>query len=453
MNVILLSGGSGKRLWPLSNEVRSKQFLKIFKGPGEEYISMVQRVYGQLLAVDPGCRVTVATSKQQVSALRSQLGDGVDICVEPCRRDTFAAVALAAAYLRDQKGLSLDETVVVCPVDPFVDGSFFQCLKRLERLAGEGEENLYLMGITPSYPSAKYGYIMPSGEGEVSGAAGFREKPDEETARRYIREGALWNGGVFAFRLGYMLEKARERIGFSDYEGLLAGYEGLESISIDYAVAEHERKIGVLKFGGHWKDLGTWNTLTEAMGENVVGRALLGGDCRNLHVINELNVPVLCMGLKDTVVAAGPDGILVSDKKQSSYIKPLVDKIDQQIMYAEKSWGSYQVMDVEPESMTIKVTLRPGHSMNYHSHEHRDEVWTVLEGSGYAVVDGACRRVGPGDVVRMPAGSRHTLVAGTQLKVMEVQLGREISVKDKVKYEEGRIYRDGKRCEDLCGRP
>ena len=134
------------------------------------------------------------------------------------------------------------------------------------------------------------------------------------------------------------------------------------------------------------------------------------------------------------MISASSEGILVSDKEQSSYIKPYVDKIDQQIMFAEKSWGSFHVLDVEKASMTIKVTLNAGHSMNYHSHRNRDEVWTVISGSGQTVVDGKRQAVKAGDVIQMAAGCRHTVFADTELKLIEVQLGEEISVHDKQKY-------------------
>jgi len=143
---------------------------------------------------------------------------------------------------------------------------------------------------------------------------------------------------------------------------------------------------------------------------------------------------VLAMGLQDVVISASPEGILVSDKEQSSYIKPFVDKIDQQIMFAEKSWGSFHVLDVEDESMTIKVTLNAGHSMNYHSHKNRDEVWVVTSGTGRTIVDGMEQEVRAGDVITMQAGCRHTIIAGSELKLVEVQLGKEISVHDKQKY-------------------
>ena len=434
MNIILLSGGSGKRLWPLSNDIRSKQFIKIFRTGCEEYESMVQRIYGQIRRVDPKATVTVATSKSQVSSLHNQLGEEVSICVEPCRRDTFPAIVLATAYLQDVLGVSEKEPVVVCPVDPYVEDDYFEAVKKLSELAGQGESNLVLMGIEPTYPSEKYGYVIPEQKGALSRVATFKEKPDVRTAEEYISQGALWNGGVFAYRLGYVLSKAHELIDFVGYQDLYDNYRTLNKISFDYAVVEKESRISVMRFGGSWKDLGTWNTLTEAMEEPSIGKAILNDNCENVHVVNELDVPVLCMGLKNAVVCASAEGILVSDKEQSSHIKPYVDEISQQIMFADKSWGSFRVLDVEDESMTIKVTLNPGHRMNYHSHERRDEVWTVISGRGRAILDEREQEIAAGDVLRMNAGCRHMVIAQTELKMIEVQLGREINVHDKIKH-------------------
>lgn len=254
-------------------------------------------------------------------------------------------------------------------------------------------------------------------------------------AQGYISRGALWNGGVFAYRLGYVMEKAHELMDFTDYADLFAKYDTLKKISFDYAVVEHEPKIQVVRFAGTWKDLGTWNTLTEAMEEPIVGRGEMNETCSGVSIVNEMDVPVLAMGLHDVVISASPEGILVSDKEQSSYIKPFVDKYEQQIMFAEKSWGSFKVIDVEDGSMTIKVTLNAGHSMNYHSHKNRDEVWVVISGNGTTIVDGMQQSVKTGDVVTMSAGCRHTVIANTELKLIEVQLGANIHVRDKQKFE------------------
>ena len=434
MNIILLSGGSGKRLWPLSNDIRSKQFIKIFKRSDGTYESMLQRVYRQIRQVDPDANVVIATSKSQVSAIHSQLGEDVGLSIEPCRRDTFAAIALATAYLKDVCGLTSEDTVVVCPVDPYVEEPYFECVRKMLAKARDSKNKLVLMGIKPTYPSEKYGYIRASiaKTGDVTYA--FTEKPDKVTAQNYIDSGALWNGGVFAYKLSYVLEKSLELLGDSNYEELLKKYDSLRKISFDYAVVEKEESIDVVEYGGTWKDLGTWNTLTEAMEENVVGIGQLNNRCINTHIINELDIPILGMGLDNIIVSASPQGILVSDKEQSSYIKPYVDEMNQPVLFAEKSWGTYRVVDIDETSITVKVTLNPGHRMNYHYHERRDEVWTVIEGEGIVILDGDEQHASVGDIFRIPAGVKHTIVAGESgVKVIEVQNGKDISVKDKVK--------------------
>lgn len=434
MNFILLSGGSGKRLWPLSNDVRSKQFLKILKNDAGEYESMVQRVCRQIRTAVPGASVTIATGKKQVSSIVNQLSNKVSVCVEPTRRDTFPAIALAASYLACEKHVSPAQAVAVCPVDPYVDTEYFVAIARLAAEAERGQGNIYLLGVKPTYPSEKYGYIMPAETGQVMQVDSFKEKPTKEQAEEYIAQGALWNCGVFAFKLGYLLKIMQEHFGTTDYWTLYRRYATLGKNSFDYAVVEKETSIYCMQYEGMWKDIGTWNTLAEEMAEPAIGNVILSESCENTTSINELSIPVLCMGLKNVVVAASGDGILVSDKEQSSYIKPYVDKIEGQVMFAEKSWGSFTVLDVQPTSMTIRILMRGGHQLTYHTHEHRDEVWTVISGTGYTIVDGMKQSVRPGDVITMSAGCKHTIHAETEMQVIEVQLGGEIDAADKTVY-------------------
>ena len=434
MNIILLSGGSGKRLWPLSNNVRSKQFIKIFQNPDGTQESMVQRIYRQIKAVDPNAVITIATSKSQVASIHNQIGNDIGVSVEPCRRDTFPAMALATAYLHDMMGVPDDEVVIVCPVDPYVEEDFFETMQVVEKETAKGEARLVLMGMEPTYPSDRYGYIIPQDKERVSWVETFREKPDVETAKSYISRGALWNGGVFAYKIGYLRDKSNEILGYSDYSDLFANYDSLNKISFDYAVGEKEDRIKTVRFSGEWKDVGTWNALTDVMERSKVGNVLLDEKCENVHVVNELNVPILAVGLKNVVVSASPEGILVSDKEQSDSIKPYVDSIDQQIMFSEKSWGSFRVLDVGAHSLIIKIELLPGHRLHYHSHMHRRETWTVVSGSGLAVVDEKEIPLESGSVVELPIGSKHTLIAKTSMTVIEVQVGESINVEDKEKY-------------------
>ena len=324
MQIILLSGGSGKRLWPLSNDVRSKQFIKIFEtAEGRE--SMLERVLRQIHKIPAQINITISTSKIQETLLRQYVGADADISVEPCRRNTFPAIALTAAYLGDVKKISPNEPIIICPVDSYVEDNFFMEFKTLNELAGAA--NLILIGVNPTYPSEKYGYIIPESGDKFSGVLEFKEKPDSETAKKYIQRGGLWNAGIFACKLSYILEKAKQILKFDSYAELLKNYAALPDISIDYAVVEKEPDIKVLRYSGEWKDVGTWNTLTEAMNTAGVGRVQFDKTCENSHVINETDLPIIAMGLKNIVVVASSDGILVADKIQSSYIKSLAENL------------------------------------------------------------------------------------------------------------------------------
>lgn len=437
MHIILLSGGSGKRLWPLSNDVRSKQFIKLFKNENGKYESMVQRVYRQIQTVNSDMNsdmeVTIATSKSQVSAIRNQLGNKVSICLEPCRRDTFPAIALAAAYLKDVQGLSEEDCVAVCPVDPYVDNTYYQTVQKLEEVVNEGQSNLVLMGIEPTVPSEKYGYIIPVDKNEISNVAKFTEKPDTETAKEYIKQGALWNAGVFAFKLGYLLNKAHELIDFVDYADLFKKYDTLTKISFDYAVVEKEPNIQVIRYARQWKDVGTWNMMAEVMADKTKGDVILDDTCKDTNVVNELNIPILCMGCEDMVVAASEDGILVSTKERSGYMKPYVEKIDNPSMFAEKSWGTFTVIDNQENSKTIKIEMKPNAEMSYHSHSYRSEIWNIISGTGKVCINGESKTVKAGDVVQIPVDARHSIKANEKMEIIEIQLG-VFNTNDKCKY-------------------
>ena len=430
MQIILLSGGSGQRLWPLSNDLRSKQFLKIFSG-GE---SMLQRTLKQIRRTNKEASITIAAAKKQVPLLKKYLQESFDISTETCCKNTFPAIALAAAYLRDVKKICADEDILICPVDPYVDDNFFGQFPLLaEEISVDSP--LVLMGIAPTYPSEKYGYIIPQTVEKISRVKMFKEKPNLQDAQKFIDAGGLWNGGVFACKLSYILDKAENLLGTCAYDALQKNYADLQSISFDYAVVEHEKNIKVVRYVGEWKDIGTWNTLTEVLDENFIGNVQSDSTCDNLHVINNSDVPIICMGLKNAVVVASTEGILVSDKVASSYIKPFVEKLDSQIRFAEKSWGGFKIIDVESDSLTVKVTLNRGSRMRYHSHHFRDEVWNFIAGTGRVIIDGVEKVVRAGDVIKVPCGVKHTVIADEPLKIIEVQLGKDITVDDKIIWE------------------
>lgn len=439
MKIMLLSGGSGKRLWPLSNNSRSKQFLKILRGPETQLESMVQRVWRQLKSTKLDEHAYIATCEEQVGLIRSQLGDDVRIIIEPSRRDTFPAIALATSYLHSLEKIDEEEVVCVLPVDPFVDDAFFDTLKDLQDILISSSADLALLGVVPTYPSAKYGYILPSIKSHHSQlpyqvASGFIEKPDEEAAQQLIDKKALWNCGVFAFKIKFLLQFLSNRKMPKTYEELRNSYHTLPEISFDYEVVEKNSNIVIKKYDGSWKDLGTWNTLTDEIGLRQIGPGIISANCKNTYLVNELNLPFILQGLSDVIVAASPDGVLVTQKFTSDKIKSLVLGINSRPMYEERHWGKYQVLDYErageQKVLTKRLMVYAGKNLSYQTHEKRSEVWTVVNGEGLFAYEDKIYPVKPGSVLQIPAGAKHSIKAITDLQIIEVQMGTDLVEED-----------------------
>lgn len=434
MYIVLLSGGSGKRLWPLSNDLCSKQYIKLMNhdesaADSDEKCSMLQRVFGQLRNAGLSENTIVCASSAQVELIESQLDGAAEVAVEPMRRDTFPAVMLSCAYLLSQKGAKPEDVVAFLPVDPYTTGEFFQRIKRLGEYIASSDQTIGLLGGVPTYPSTKYGYIVPQkGEGELLAVEGFREKPDEPTAEELVENGALWNCGVFCFKLS-MAAQWLEKYGVgTDYEQMMADYEKLPRKSFDYEVLEHWEKIVAIKYDDVWKDLGTWNTLTEEMQENSIGDVTWDDTCENSHAINVLGVPMVVMGAKNMVIAASHDGILVADKHQSSYIKDCLSHIPDTSRYEERRWGTVKTIDNDEDDGTKSVTRRikvvAGKSMPYHKHLKHTETITVLSGMGKLILEGTEVDLLAGSTVSIAAGKAHAVKAlGADMRLIEVSIG------------------------------
>ena len=439
MQLVLLSGGSGKRLWPLSNNARSKQFLPLLEKEDGTMESMVQRVVRQVREANLTDDITLATNASQLDIIINQLGDSVSVVTEPERRDTFPAIALASGYLKLKKGCPDDEVVVIMPCDPFTEAGYFETIGRMVRCVEADVAELVLMGITPTYPSEKYGYVVPvtdhlMAEGSMA-VSKFTEKPNVERAKGLLEMGALGNGGVFAFRLGYMMEIAQRCVKADSFEEMRSRYSEFPKISFDYEVAEKADSVAVLPYSGQWKDLGTWNTLTDELHHHIIGNAVMGPRCTNTHVINELQYPIYVDGMEDTVIAASPDGIIVCRKKYTEDIKKAVDHLTPRPMYEERRWGSYRVIDDTTyadgrHSLTKSLTINAGKNISYQVHRHRSEAWTIVEGEGIFVLDGVERKVGPGETVVIPVNHYHALKALTTLTFIEVQTGNPLVEED-----------------------
>lgn len=462
MKIILLSGGSGKRLWPLSNDARSKQFLKVLTRPDGKKESMIQRVVRQIMTAGLTDDIVVATGASQKDSIENQLGDALSVVIEPCRRDTFPAILLACSYLAS-KGTSSDEPVIVMPCDSFTEDKYFEVIAVMAKAVSDGVADLVLMGIEPTYPSEKYGYIVPEAKLSVVGcqlsegirSAGdaenwklktseagklsmkvkrFTEKPDVTTAEKLISEGALWNGGVFAFRLGYLMDISSQVAPGMDFIALREKYADLPKISFDYQVVEKANSVTVMPYSGQWKDLGTWNTLTDELLDPVHGN-VTAEECDGTYIINELELPLVSIGIKDAVIAASPDGILVSQRAKSENLKHLVDGLGKRPMYERRRWGEYKVIDYVkfPDgncALTKQLTLTPGKSISYQRHNCRAEIWTFINGEGEIVLDDERKPIKAGDVIIISRGQKHALRAMTSLTIIEVQQGNPLIEED-----------------------
>lgn len=449
MQLVLLSGGSGKRLWPLSNNARSKQFLPLLEKEvvttcGEHsrtMESMVQRVVRQAQETSLTTDITLATNASQLDIITNQLGESVSVVTEPERRDTFPAIALAASYLSLEKKCSDDEVVVIMPCDPYTELGYFQTIGKMVECVEQNVADLVLMGITPTYPSEKYGYVVPEAQvSEVSSSKfqkvqRFTEKPTVPVAEELLKQNAYWNGGVFAFRLGYVMNIVRKHIQSESFKDTRNRYSEFPKISFDYEVAEKAQSVAVVPFSGEWRDLGTWNTLTDELKQHVIGSAVMGAHCENTHVINELQHPIFVDGLKDVVVAACPDGILVCSKEHSEEIKKSVENLTPRPMYEERRWGTYRVLDDSfykdgRHSLTKSITLKEVKNISYQIHHHRNDTWTFVEGEGIFVLDGKEQKVKAGDTMVIPVEHWHAIKALTELTFIEVQSGNPLVEED-----------------------
>ena len=447
MQLVLLSGGSGKRLWPLSNNKRSKQFLPLLEKEDGTMESMVQRVVRQAREANLTTDITLATNASQLDIIINQLGDTVSVVTEPERRDTFPAISLAASYLSLAKNCSDDEVVVIMPCDPYTEIGYFEAIGRMVECVKQDVADLVLMGITPTYPSEKYGYVVPvdcypehKGVSVYYKVARFTEKPTVAVAEELLKQNAFWNGGVFAFRLGYIMNIVCKYISSDSFENIRAHYSEFPKISFDYEVAEKAQSVAVVPFNGQWKDLGTWNTLTDELKKPVLGNAVMGNHCENTHVINELQNSIYVDGLKDIVVAACPDGILVCGKEHSEDIKKAVENLTPRPMYEERRWGTYRVLDDTIYAdgnhvLTKSITLKPGKNISYQIHHHSAVTWTFVQGEGIFVLNGVEQHVKVGNTVQIPVDHYHAIKAITELTFIEVQCGNPLIEEDNERFE------------------
>ncbi|MCI8416243.1 MAG: cupin domain-containing protein [Lachnospiraceae bacterium] len=436
MYYVLLSGGFGRRLWPLSNEARPKQFIRAVKKEKNtmENCSMIQRVWEQLEEAGMASHTIVSAAQEQTELIESQLGR-MEIAREPEQRGTFAAVLLSCAYLHDKMGADLEDYVAIMPVDPYTEGSYFTSLQGLEQIMQDSQAEVGLMGVKPLYPAVRYGYILP-GEQRDSYflVRGFVEKPEEKEARELVAEGALWNCGVFCVKIADMLERTKTYGADGSYESVLKNYGNIPKISFDYQVVEKARDLAAIEFRGFWRDLGTWDAFGEQMSTDTIGRVLLDEGAENTQVINELEIPVVVLGTRDLVVAASQDGILVTEKSQAFRVGEATTGLKSRPMFEERRWGTLETLDDTGEekmsTLTRKIRIYDGMNSSYHFHRERDEIWTVLEGTGELLLEGNRISLFPGKAVCIRRNQRHAVKALQNFSYIEIHVGTSTGNED-----------------------
>lgn len=436
MYTVLLSGGSGKRLWPLSNDLRSKQYIKITTDEEKtQNCSMLQRVWKQIDTADISKKSIITASQGQVEIIKSQLGN-VDIAIEPERRDTFPAVALSCVYIKDILKADEDECVCFIPVDPYTEAAYFKTLEKLEQVLNNTNADVVLMGVVPNEPSTKYGYIVPEAKKDNGSykVKQFREKPSEEVAKELILENALWNCGVFCVKIKTILKIIRELDAPENYLDLYHNYSLLPKISFDYQVLEKSQDLYVVPFSGMWKDLGTWDILSEQMNVSTFGNSICDDSCVNTHIINELDIPAVAVGTKDLMIVSSCDGILVVDKEHSNDLKEIVSKMNFQPKYEERRWGVLKTLDLSEttDGFTLlrKIVLFGGMSSSYHFHNERDEVLTILSGRGEIIIEGVSILLSQGVTITIPKNKKHALRAFVDVEYLETHIGKTVGDED-----------------------
>lgn len=435
MYIVLLSGGSGKRLWPLSNDLRSKQYIKVtIDEETQESCSMLQRVWHQIEKANISKKTIITASKGQLEIIKGQLGSDIDVAVEPERRDTMPAVALSCIYLKDKLNAKEDECVCFLPVDPFVEIAYFERLKKLEQILNEKDADVVLMGVKPNEPSVKYGYILPEYfSNDVMPVKRFCEKPSITQAELLIKENALWNCGVFCVKIKTIL-KIVGQFGVSDkYDDLYKQYTKIPKISFDYQVLEAASNLYVVPFYGSWKDLGTWDVLAEQMKGNL-GNCLCDSSCKNTSIINELDIPAVAVGTENLMIVSTFDGILIINKDKSSELKQVISGIDFKSKYEERQWGTLKTLDLSETkngfTLLRKITIFENRSSSYHYHNERDEVLTILNGEGEIIVEGVSILLRQGNTLTIPRGKKHSIRAFSDMEYLETHIGKTVGDED-----------------------
>ena len=459
---IILSGGAGTRLWPVSREAHPKPFMRI--GDGK---SLLTQTHERALAVSGNTAPLIVTNRDYYFLSRDELADQETkphYLLEPTGRNTAPAIALAAMWAMEQKN---DACLLVLPADHLIKDtpSFYTSVRHAESLAKDGF--LVLFGIRPKAPETGFGYIEMGGgvSKHANMVQRFVEKPDAVTAARYLAQGNyVWNSGMFCFKASTILEA------FADYNPALldaaaavwkttraegdkmvlpANFAALENISIDYAVMEKAKNIAVIPGDFDWSDIGAWSAVADAIPADEAGNTsnncqAIIIDSRNTHIETKDRL-VAVVGLDNLLVIDTPDALLVADKSKSQEVRQVVSRLKASGHEAHRThrtvirpWGTYTVLEEGPGFKIKRIAVKPGASLSLQMHHHRSEHWVVVSGVAEIVNGDQTITLQANQSTYIPAGNKHRLTNGgdSELALIEVQCGTYLGEDDIVRFED-----------------
>lgn len=459
MYSIILAGGSGSRLWPLSRELYPKQLLNINSDK-----SLLQSTFARLTNFMPAENIVSITNTKHVANVKSQLesfSKTASVLSEPLGKNTAPAIAVATKFIQ-QHATGEDPVILVVPSDHLIenDEKFMQTVKMGEKLAEEGY--IVTFGIQPSYPETGYGYINIYDQPILEGfkVKEFVEKPDAETAQKYIdAKTYFWNSGIFMFKASVMIEELKKltpeifditnEFDFSNSDNIEYNlFDKMPNISIDYAVMEKSDKIALVKMQSDWNDLGSWQSIYDMSKKdehnNVIIGHVLDEGSKNSFVYSSSKL-VATIGLEDVVLVETDDAILACKKDKTQDVKKIYDTLKKQndsthlvhkTVY--RPWGFYTVLAQGPGFLTKLIHVNEGQKLSVQSHNHRSEHWVVLSGMAKVVLEGKDYILSPGNSIDIALKAVHSLQNPYEgdLEIIEVQMGELLIEEDIVRYED-----------------